>query len=62
MIVLRELYFSEPDVQVQVQKDPPNVIQPEGDDGRRSYRCGYCDKAFKKSSHLKQHIRSHTGL
>ncbi|RWS11792.1 zinc finger protein 236-like protein [Dinothrombium tinctorium] len=28
---------------------------------RRNYKCSYCDKAFKKSSHLQQHVRSHTG-
>lgn len=27
----------------------------------RPYRCPYCPGAFKKSSHLKQHVRSHTG-
>ncbi|XP_048848469.1 zinc finger protein 236-like isoform X2 [Brienomyrus brachyistius] len=31
------------------------------DDSRRVYRCSFCNKGFKKSSHLKQHVRSHTG-
>ncbi|XP_076837436.1 zinc finger protein 236 isoform X2 [Brachyhypopomus gauderio] len=31
------------------------------DGSRRTYRCHMCDKGFKKSSHLKQHVRSHTG-
>ncbi|XP_022528889.2 zinc finger protein 236 isoform X1 [Astyanax mexicanus] len=31
------------------------------EENRRAYRCNMCDKGFKKSSHLKQHVRSHTG-
>ncbi|XP_063343312.1 zinc finger protein 236-like [Pelmatolapia mariae] len=31
------------------------------DSTKRAYRCSWCSKAFKKSSHLKQHVRSHTG-
>ncbi|XP_041104496.1 zinc finger protein 236-like isoform X3 [Polyodon spathula] len=37
-------------------------FQEESDENsRRAYRCVYCNKGFKKSSHLKQHVRSHTG-
>ncbi|XP_053768453.1 zinc finger protein 236 isoform X3 [Desmodus rotundus] len=36
-------------------------LEDSGDQSRRSYRCDYCHKGFKKSSHLKQHVRSHTG-
>ncbi|XP_052818114.1 zinc finger protein 236-like [Mya arenaria] len=35
--------------------------QTEDSPSLRPHQCGYCEKAYKKSSHLKQHIRSHTG-
>ncbi|KAH3774553.1 hypothetical protein DPMN_175935 [Dreissena polymorpha] len=28
---------------------------------RRIHTCNFCEKSFKKNSHLKEHIRSHTG-
>ena len=41
----------------------PETSQEElvDDVAKRNYKCQMCPKAFKKSSHLKQHIRSHTG-
>uniref|UniRef100_A0A8D0F463 Zinc finger protein 236 n=1 Tax=Strix occidentalis caurina TaxID=311401 RepID=A0A8D0F463_STROC len=38
-----------------------HFLEDNEDQSRRSYRCEYCNKGFKKSSHLKQHVRSHTG-
>ncbi|KAM7126021.1 zinc finger protein 236 isoform 3-T3 [Molossus nigricans] len=42
---------------------PPRrqFLEDSEDQSRRAYRCDYCHKGFKKSSHLKQHVRSHTG-
>lgn len=38
------------------------VTQEAGQDPKcRPYRCSMCPSGFKKSSHLKQHQRSHTG-
>ncbi|XP_006874610.1 PREDICTED: zinc finger protein 236 [Chrysochloris asiatica] len=47
----------EPDLQT----PRPQFLEEGEDHSRRSYRCDYCHKGFKKSSHLKQHVRSHTG-
>ncbi|OCT76558.1 zinc finger protein 236 isoform X2 [Xenopus laevis] len=47
------------EIELQTQSGP--FLESTEDRSRRAYRCEYCNKGFKKSSHLKQHIRSHTG-
>ncbi|XP_054984466.1 zinc finger protein 236 isoform X2 [Sorex araneus] len=44
-----------------LQAPRAHFLEASEDQSRRSYRCDYCSKGFKKSSHLKQHVRSHTG-
>ncbi|XP_014636988.1 PREDICTED: zinc finger protein 236 isoform X1 [Ceratotherium simum simum] len=47
--------------ELELQTQRPQFLEDSEDQSRRSYRCDYCNKGFKKSSHLKQHVRSHTG-
>ncbi|XP_066209598.1 zinc finger protein 236 isoform X3 [Saccopteryx leptura] len=50
---------SQEELDLQTPRRP--FLEDSEDQSRRSYRCDYCHKGFKKSSHLKQHVRSHTG-
>ncbi|KAB0399007.1 hypothetical protein E2I00_017672 [Balaenoptera physalus] len=47
--------------ELELQAPRPPFLEDSEEQSRRSYRCDYCNKGFKKSSHLKQHVRSHTG-
>uniref|UniRef100_A0A3Q3H1V4 Zinc finger protein 236 n=1 Tax=Kryptolebias marmoratus TaxID=37003 RepID=A0A3Q3H1V4_KRYMA len=46
---------------LQLTTETPDYQEDSEDNTKRTYRCSWCPKGFKKSSHLKQHIRSHTG-
>ncbi|XP_053324282.1 zinc finger protein 236 [Spea bombifrons] len=46
---------------IELQNQRTQFLESTDDQSRRAYRCEYCNKGFKKSSHLKQHVRSHTG-
>nr|XP_056710929.1 zinc finger protein 236 [Euleptes europaea] len=47
--------------ELELHTQRPQFLEDNEDQSKRSYRCEYCNKGFKKSSHLKQHVRSHTG-
>ncbi|XP_062057802.1 zinc finger protein 236 isoform X3 [Lepus europaeus] len=59
--VTTRLIPESPQEQLDLRAQRPAFLEDGEDQSRRSYRCDYCNKGFKKSSHLKQHVRSHTG-
>ncbi|KAK2910564.1 zinc finger protein 236-like isoform X1 [Channa argus] len=47
--------------ELQLTTETQNYQNDSEDNTKRTHRCSWCNKGFKKSSHLKQHMRSHTG-
>nr|XP_015212650.1 PREDICTED: zinc finger protein 236 isoform X2 [Lepisosteus oculatus] len=59
--VTSRLLQEPPQNDLQLQPQRPDFQEESDDSHKRAYRCSMCNKGFKKSSHLKQHVRSHTG-
>ncbi|XP_048145328.1 zinc finger protein 236 isoform X2 [Corvus hawaiiensis] len=60
-VATRLIQDQSPQEELELHTQRPHFLEENEDQSRRSYRCEYCNKGFKKSSHLKQHVRSHTG-
>ena len=45
-----------------IQEERGRRVPPAGDDSEdRPHRCTVCKAAFKKVSHMRQHMKQHTG-